>query len=277
MKIFKTVAISLVLIGIVMPINADSFDFVDCKHAPLNTNEILVGLATPAGKGLTADTAELETYLATLAADRADITVCSRSWEQLLPVLTPFPRSGIDDRYYGWALLATMVFLTLAIIAITNTRKRRYLTISGMLGFSMVCYGCTIGLLYFANILKLPQHYIYGDQLLIQSPNEDAGIWHGIDGVRDIDTLIAKRKPIPQPLNNYDIKPSPVGETFTVIQPLNFRAGPSSTYTPLRTKPLPKGTQVNVEGRDQPDGEWYFVLVQDGSKQKGWVNRHWLR
>ncbi len=74
----------------------------------------------------------------------------------------------------------------------------------------------------------------------------------------------------------FDFAPAiivPVGKVFRVYRPLNFRGSPGVQHQALRA-PLPRGTVVEVIGPTQRD--WWKVKVMD-TGEEGWVNSLWLR
>lgn len=287
------------------------YDFARCSDIPVYQGDSIVGLASPIVMGDKTTQAALETHLIQLANARSDISVCTESWQQLLPTFTPFAQADIPPPYYAWGIFLFAIVAGLLSVLLWPRTWRRHVTLLGLGSFALTSYALFIAAQYYVNQQQLPQRHFYKQLAYIQPAGIQHGRWIEIEGVNQFDSqLLAALPAAPKPVapehtvNLATANPAPSeratsmpaspelssetplstqqaeqthspqkGDTRRVFQPLNFRSGPGIQFPLLQQRALAKHSVVTYIGPQE--GDWWKIKLEDGSE--GWVSSLWLR
>lgn len=257
----------------------DTFDLIDCKALPFQTNPkspdsiVQIGIASPAEPGFALQAAQL-------AQSRNDLTVCRASWSAVLPLTTPFAKVHSLEKYYGWCAFLLALIVTLFLAAhLTPRHWWTRPTVTGLLIVGLGCWGGGVLLLMAANQWRLPQQWVYADVVSLQR-DQGKVQWLEVDGMRGLTRQLALAGAPDAPATReagaregyhaHDVH----DVYYRVHQPLNLRQAAGIDAPRIAT--LGRGANVRATGRRT--GDWWQVeATVEGLRQTGWVSSLWLR
>jgi hypothetical protein len=260
-----------------------TLDLPACEATVLETTAPLsVGVVQPHAAP------DIVLYAIKLARDSGRVTVCSESWSEVLPRLTPLARHL--ERGYGIALYLLAMFLAVALLTRFTPRQQwRRTTVIGVVAVLGSTWLLALVLMFGFHALA-GQRLVYDTVVSLRQAQQAQANWYDINGARELDALLAQYSPATPPASaSASASGTSTSAQAVVAEPVRTsqRPGPQGTYhtfnranlrqTPgvesLRLLVIPRGQRVTFDGA--VDGDWWRIKMQDG--QVGWVCSIFLR
>ncbi len=144
------------------------------------------------------------------------LTVCHRSWDEVLAKVVPWARTDEMERYDGWAVFGAALVLTLILSTLTPRAWRKNITLLGLLGLGGGTWVLGMVGLLVLHAFEVPQQYLFDEVVSIQKEAGDVQ-WADVKGVRDLDRVLMDHNLRPE-LQVAEITLKPVHGKVALLQ-----------------------------------------------------------
>jgi hypothetical protein len=216
-------------------------------------------------------------YAAKVAARGDSVSVCSETWQRVLPRFTPW--APALERGIGYAAFVVAFLMAIAFLYVATGRKGWHrLTLVGLLSVAGLTWLLAAGLLFGFAALG-GQRLVYGTALSLRLPKQAQPEWFDVADARALEALLAERALLPPAeirVESVAAVPAladanaPSGE-YVVHHRLNLRGAPGVQSDWLAF--VDKGEKVSFDGARE--GDWWRIRTASG--RVGWTSSLWLR
>jgi len=159
---------------------ADFLDIPSCHALTAADGKYRLGLTMPLkNPDLAARAYELSLFY-------QDLSLCQTSWNDILPQWQPQSPVANLERYYGYAIYAISLIISLLLFVLLPSDWRRQVTVLGLFFIAFTTYLFSSAGLWLSKQSSLPQNMLYQEVVLLQKSGESEQ-WLDIAGVWQLD------------------------------------------------------------------------------------------